>query len=136
MAVSHVFLLVLVIGIVHHSHGRTYESESITMNGSTDTLAVKAPSNTTRKAPTFTPRKYEYDYFSLVLQWPESFCSTGGVTCISPIPHNFTVHGLWPQLNYGRINCNSAINLNYSRVLNIHVCQIQLCMLLFSSFII
>ena len=116
MAVLLVFLLVLVIGIVHHSHGRTYESESITINGNTDTLAVKAPSNSPKK----------YDYFSLVLQWPKSFCNTGGVTCTSPIPNYFILHGLWPQLYNGQITiCNSAIKLNYTEVLYIHVCQIQ-----------
>ncbi|GMY21816.1 ribonuclease S-7-like [Fagus crenata] len=107
MAVFHVFLLVLVIGIVHHSHGRTYESESITING-TDTLPVKAP------APS-NPQK-NYDYFSLVLQWPKSFCNTGAVTCTSPIPNYFTVHGLWPQLYNGQwTNCNSDTKLNHDQ---------------------
>ncbi|GMY21793.1 ribonuclease 1-like [Fagus crenata] len=88
--------------IVHQIHGRTYESESITMK-----VRVKAPSS---------PQK-EYDYFSLVLRWPKSFCNTGSVTCTSPIPDYFTVHGLWPQLYNGQITtCYSTIRVNYSEL--------------------
>ncbi|XP_075658631.1 extracellular ribonuclease LE-like [Castanea sativa] len=42
----------------------------------------------------------DYDYFYLVLQWPESYCNTGKVTCYdSPRDHRFTLHGMWPQKN-------------------------------------
>ncbi|GMY21961.1 ribonuclease S-2-like [Fagus crenata] len=104
MTVFHVFLLVLVIGFVHHSHGRTYESESITINGSTDTLPVKAPTNRPPLIPT--TMECEYYFLYLAFQWPRSFCNTARDPCYSQIPDYFTVHGLWPQ-PYNR-QCSSC----------------------------
>ena len=36
-----------------------------------------------------------YDYLKLAIQWPPGACSGG--RCISPVPEQWTVHGLWPQ---------------------------------------
>ncbi|KAL3812973.1 hypothetical protein ACJIZ3_014241 [Penstemon smallii] len=40
----------------------------------------------------------QFEYFSLVLQWPNSFCHLHADKCnIYPVPRDFTIHGLWPD---------------------------------------
>ncbi|KAJ7974643.1 Ribonuclease [Quillaja saponaria] len=41
----------------------------------------------------------QYDYFKLVLRWPNSYCKTN--TCRKTVPQRFTIHGLWPQRKDG-----------------------------------
>ncbi|KAF5748917.1 putative Ribonuclease 2 [Tripterygium wilfordii] len=41
-------------------------------------------------------RTGRYNFYKILLRWPESFCNTGNFTCERPIS-NFTIHGLWPM---------------------------------------
>ncbi|KAJ7974639.1 Ribonuclease [Quillaja saponaria] len=41
----------------------------------------------------------QYDYFKLVLRWPNSYCKTN--PCRRTVPQHFTIHGLWPQRKDG-----------------------------------
>ena len=100
------FFLVLVMWAVH-SHGRAYEIESIIYNN------TQLPYKENMNAETVINSKLKhFDYFYLVMQWPNSFCTWGKVSCQQPIPKDFTVHGLWPQqTGLPRINCTGAINI-------------------------
>ncbi|XP_060196253.1 ribonuclease S-2-like [Lycium barbarum] len=42
-----------------------------------------------------------YAKMQYVLQWNPSFCESTQYTCKSPIPQNFTIHGLWPATATG-----------------------------------
>ena len=100
MTVFHVFFLVLVMWAVH-SHGRAYDTESIIYN---NTQQPYKENMNTELLP--------YDFFYLVMQWPNSFCNSGRVSCHPPpISNYFIVHGLWPQqTGVSRISCTGAIN--------------------------
>nr|Q38716.1 RecName: Full=Ribonuclease S-2; AltName: Full=S2-RNase; AltName: Full=Stylar glycoprotein 2; Flags: Precursor [Antirrhinum hispanicum]CAA65319.1 S2-RNase [Antirrhinum hispanicum] len=40
----------------------------------------------------------QFDYFKLVLQWPNSYCSLKTTHCPrTRLPSQFTIHGLWPD---------------------------------------
>ena len=52
----------------------------------------------------------DYDYFHLVLQWPESYCNTGKVTCYDRRPNWFIIHGMWPQKNGYTVSCPKISN--------------------------
>ncbi|KAL3844983.1 hypothetical protein ACJIZ3_002386 [Penstemon smallii] len=40
----------------------------------------------------------DFDYYSLVLQWPNSFCRLNPNTCkINSVPLDLTIQGLWPN---------------------------------------
>ncbi|XP_075658623.1 intracellular ribonuclease LX-like [Castanea sativa] len=52
----------------------------------------------------------DYDYFHLVLQWPESYCNTGKVTCYDWRPDWFIIHGMWPQKNGYTVSCPKISN--------------------------
>jgi ribonuclease I len=39
----------------------------------------------------------DYDYLQAVFQWPKAFCENQNVNCISNLPNNFTMHGVWPS---------------------------------------
>ena len=66
----------------------------------------------------------DYDYFHLVLQWPESYCNTGKVTCYNGRPDWFIIHGMWPQKNGYTVSCpkisNKARYFNSEEVIYIY----------------
>ena len=105
MTVFHVFFLVLVMWAVH-CHGRAYETESIIYNN------TQLPYKENMNAETVINSKLKhFDYFYLVMQWPNSFCNPGKISCNRPIPNHFIVHGLWPQkTGFPRFDCTGAIN--------------------------
>lgn len=39
----------------------------------------------------------DYEYLQAVFQWPKAFCKNQNVNCISNLPDNFTMHGVWPS---------------------------------------
>ncbi|KAL7100861.1 hypothetical protein ACP275_08G021200 [Erythranthe tilingii] len=51
-----------------------------------------------------------YDHLVLVYIWPNTFCSNKRVDCKTPVPQNFTVHGLWPADKTGKtlVYCNKS----------------------------
>ncbi|KAF5454133.1 hypothetical protein F2P56_023821 [Juglans regia] len=67
---------------------------------------------------------HSFDYFYLALQWPASVCheaAGSNVTCIKPLPGNFTIHGLWAQKKIKNhkpksYDCNSTTR-------NIRICR-------------
>ena len=60
----------------------------------------------------------DYDYFYLVLQWPESYCNTGKVTCYDDAwEYRFTLHGMWPQKNWQGVSCPGSPDFHFSEVL-------------------
>nr|CAC41959.1 S3-RNase [Antirrhinum hispanicum] len=45
----------------------------------------------------------QFDHFKLVLTWPHSFCLVYPGKCHrTPLPLNFTIHGLWPDKQKGK----------------------------------
>ncbi|KAK4595645.1 hypothetical protein RGQ29_013932 [Quercus rubra] len=45
------------------------------------------------------------------MQWPRSYCNVLNMVdeqCYPPVPHRFTVHGLWPQISRGRNDCRDT----------------------------
>nr|GEX57968.1 hypothetical protein [Tanacetum cinerariifolium] len=61
------------------------------------------------------PVNYEVDSFILAVQWPPGVCSgvfRSNFTCrIDPVPANFTIHGLWPQLPIENLDPNQIDGL-------------------------
>ncbi|KAL8044033.1 hypothetical protein ABFS82_08G021200 [Erythranthe guttata] len=55
-------------------------------------------------------RAGSYDHLVLVYIWPNAFCSNKRVHCKTPVPQNFTVHGLWPTDKTGKtlVYCNKS----------------------------
>ena len=42
---------------------------------------------------------YDLDYLQLTLSWAPGFCSTSPKSCLKFTARDFTVHGMWPQVN-------------------------------------
>nr|GEX57969.1 SKP1-like protein 21 isoform X1 [Tanacetum cinerariifolium] len=61
------------------------------------------------------PVNYEVESFILAVQWPPGVCSgvfRSNFTCrIDPVPTNFTIHGLWPQLQIENLDPNQIDGL-------------------------
>ena len=111
MKVFHVFLLVLVYGVVR-SHGRTHE--------------YNAPT------PFKTSTTINYDEFFPVQQWPASYCRVrvgSDKPCRPYIPKYFTVHGLWAQYNGSPAYCKGGNGSNPLKVLYISQIEQYSCML-------
>ncbi|XP_054790712.1 ribonuclease MC-like [Prosopis cineraria] len=48
------------------------------------------------------PARPNFDYFSLILRWPNGFCKMENANCQPAVPkQHFTIHGLWPSRNSG-----------------------------------
>ncbi|KAI4351281.1 hypothetical protein L6164_005657 [Bauhinia variegata] len=54
----------------------------------------------------------DYDYFKLILVWPNSYCLTKFQRCRDKLPQYFTLGGLWPEKQGGKEpqNCLPAGN--------------------------
>ena len=124
MEVFFVMVLVMVAGTFPPSHGRT-ESEGTVFN---NTLPHESMNNVTVSSSKLVPYLSSFQ----VMQWPRSYCNVLNMVdeqCYPPVPHRFTVHGLWPQISRGRNDCRDTRRngpyhpLNWNQVL--FVCQIQ-----------
>ena len=73
-----------------------------------------------------------YDYFYLVLQWPQSFCNTGQQECYRDLPNKFTIHGMWPEKNGRDVPCpeSSYRHFNFEEVYQIYFCLSKIILVL------
>ncbi len=74
-------------------------------------------SSSGRNADQADERQGDFDYYVLSLSWSPSYCIEAGERadprqCNAKRPYDFVVHGLWPQLEHGRVDeCAGATPL-------------------------
>ncbi|KAL3833859.1 hypothetical protein ACJIZ3_008595 [Penstemon smallii] len=57
-------------------------------------LFIQHPTTNDNQSLALNLDKQAFDYYSLVLTWPNSFCRLNKCN-FSPIPNDFTIHGFW-----------------------------------------